>query len=74
MHRSFQDIAPFWNDVILNNLFAQQHLGKQGVPGSWNDPDFLEVCNPAANFTKAQDKTHFSLWAVRRFPARISPF
>ena len=68
MHRTFQDISPSWEDVILNNLYAQTGLGKLGKPGSWNDPDFMEVCNPHANFSKTQDKTHFSLWAVVSAP------
>ena len=52
MHRTFQDIQASWGDIILNNLYAQVGLGKYGAPGSWNDPDFLEVCN--GNLTRMQ--------------------
>lgn len=35
-------------------------------PGSWNDPDMLEVGN--GGLTIEEEKTHFALWAIAKAP------
>lgn len=40
-------------------------LRKYAAPGAWNDPDMLEVGN---GMSYAEDKTHFSLWAMMAAP------
>ncbi len=63
--RTTGDIQANWNSVyaILN---AQAGLAKYAGPGHWNDPDMLEVGN--GKLTLAEDRTHFSMWAMLAAP------
>jgi alpha-galactosidase len=63
--RTTGDIQANWNSVysILN---AQAGLAKYAGPGHWNDPDMLEVGN--GNLTQAENRTHFSMWAMLAAP------
>ncbi len=63
--RTTGDIQANWNSIyaILN---AQAGLGKYAGPGHWNDPDMLEVGN--GKLTLAEDRTHFSMWAMLAAP------
>ena len=38
-------------------------------PGSWNDPDMLEVGN--GGMTVEEERTHFALWAMSKAPLII---
>eukprot|EP01136_Pigoraptor_vietnamica_P031724 Opistho-1_new@92647 len=48
----------------LNNAWAD-YAG----PGSWNDPDMLEVGN--GGMTTSEYRTHFSLWCLMKSPLLI---
>jgi alpha-galactosidase len=63
--RTTGDIQANWNSIysILN---AQAGLAKYAAPGHWNDPDMLEVGN--GKLTLAEDRTHFSMWAMLAAP------
>jgi alpha-galactosidase len=64
--RTTGDIADKWASVlkILDNP-AQQHADAAG-PGSWNDPDMLEVGN--GGMSNVEYRAHFSLWAMMAAP------
>ncbi len=63
--RTTPDIMPKWFSIIgiyeLNVL-----LYKYAGPGSWNDPDMLEVGNGELTFE--ENKTHFTLWCMMAAP------
>jgi alpha-galactosidase len=43
-------------------------------PGRWNDPDMLQIGNPAeqgGSWTLTEQRTHFSLWAMMAAPLLI---
>jgi alpha-galactosidase len=63
--RTTFDIAPYWYFIAFNG-FSQAGLGAYAGPGHWNDPDVLEVGN--GNLTLAEDRSHFSLWAILAAP------
>lgn len=73
--RTTGDIYPCW-DCELNHgswsswgvlpiLDKQDKLRKFAGPGHWNDMDMMEVGN---GMTEAQDRSHFSLWAMMNSP------
>jgi alpha-galactosidase len=62
--RTTDDINTNW-DWILQIADANEPLASLAGPGHWNDPDMLEVGN---GLTDAQNKTHFSLWAIMAAP------
>lgn len=73
--RTTGDIYPCW-DCELNHgswsswgvlpiLDKQEKLRKFAGPGHWNDMDMMEVGN---GMTEAQDRSHFSLWAIMSSP------
>ena len=64
--RTTGDIQDKWSSVlkILDNP-AQQHADAAG-PGSWNDPDMLEVGN--GGMSDGEYRAHFSLWAMMAAP------
>ena len=73
--RTTGDIYPCW-DCELNHgswsswgvlpiLDKQEKLRKFAGPGHWNDMDMMEVGN---GMTEAQDRSHFSLWAIMNSP------
>ncbi len=63
--RTTGDISDRWSSVItLVDLSSQYwHIAK---PGSWNDPDMLEVGN--GGMTPTEYRSHFSLWAMMAAP------
>jgi alpha-galactosidase len=63
--RTTDDIRPDWNRVAVIG-FSQDGLAKYAGPGHWNDPDMLEVGN--GKLTLAENRTHFSLWAMLAAP------
>lgn len=73
--RTTGDIQANWQSIysILNE---QAGLAKYASPGHWNDPDMLEVGNgqstgpgkPVRSLTLAEDRTHFSMWAMLAAP------
>lgn len=50
---------------VLQILDMQDGLRKFAGPGHWNDPDMMEVGN---GMTEAQDRSHFSMWAMLAAP------
>jgi alpha-galactosidase len=63
--RTGGDIGPTWQSIALIG-FRQAGLEQYAGPGHWNDPDMLEVGN--GNLTLAENRTHFSLWAMLAAP------
>lgn len=63
--RTTGDITPEW-DRIYSIVSQQEGLEEYAGPGHWNDPDMLEVGN--GNLTLAENRTHFSLWAMLAAP------
>ena len=63
--RTTGDISDRWSSVLtLVDLSSQYwHVAK---PGSWNDPDMLEVGN--GGMTNTEYRSHFSLWAMMAAP------
>ena len=50
---------------VMTIVDMQDTLRKYAGPNHWNDPDMLEVGN---GLTPAQNRSHFSLWAVLAAP------
>lgn len=67
--RTSGDIRLDWQSVLAN---ASQDAGLAAFagPGHWNDPDMLEVGNAVdgRELTLAEDRSHFSLWAMLAAP------
>ena len=63
--RTTDDIKPNW-DRIYSIASQQAGLESYAGPGHWNDPDMLEVGN--GNLTLAENRSHFSLWAILAAP------
>jgi alpha-galactosidase len=63
--RTTGDITPKW-DRIYAIVSQQAGLESYAGPGHWNDPDMLEVGN--GNLTLAENRTHFSMWAMLAAP------
>jgi alpha-galactosidase len=63
--RTGGDIGPTWQSIALIG-FRQAGLEQYAGPGHWNDPDMLEVGN--GKLTLAENRTHFSLWAMLAAP------
>jgi alpha-galactosidase len=63
--RTTGDITPEW-DRIYAIASQQNGLEQYSGPGHWNDPDMLEVGN--GKLTLAENRTHFSLWAILAAP------
>jgi alpha-galactosidase len=63
--RTTGDIQSNWQSIysILNE---QAGLAKYAGPGHWNDPDMLEVGN--GKLTLAENRSHFSMWAMLAAP------
>lgn len=63
--RTTPDIMPKWASILgiyEFNVLLYKHSG----PGSWNDPDMLEVGN--GNLTFEENKSHFTLWCMLSAP------
>lgn len=63
--RTTQDIADFWTSIEANFRISQ-YSHDIASPGSWNDPDMLEVGNGGLTFE--EEKTHFGLWSIAKAP------
>lgn len=73
--RTTGDIYPCWDCEfshgswsswgVLPILDKQEGLRKFAGPGHWNDMDMMEVGN---GMTEAQDRSHFTLWAMLASP------
>jgi alpha-galactosidase len=63
--RTTGDITPDWDRIAVIG-FGQSGLAKYAGPSHWNDPDMLEVGN--GNLTLAENRSHFSLWALLAAP------
>ncbi len=63
--RTTMDIKPFYASLLycyeINVL-----LYKNAGPGSWNDPDMLEV--GVGSLTMEENKSHFTLWCMMAAP------
>ncbi|WP_240920150.1 glycoside hydrolase family 27 protein [Sphingobacterium chungjuense] len=56
-----------WKSLgIMQILDMQEGLRQYAGPGHWNDPDMLEIGN--GQLTPAQDRAHFSMWAMIAAP------
>ncbi len=63
--RTTPDIKPTWLSMI-GIYEANTRLYKHAGPGSWNDPDMLEV--GVGELTMEENRTHFSLWCMMAAP------
>ncbi len=63
--RTTHDIQPTWFSICMIYEFNVR-LWKYAAPGSWNDPDMLEVGN--GNLTDDENRAHFSLWCMMAAP------
>ena len=63
--RTTDDIQDNWDRMLAVLDSSSLHAPAAG-PGSWNDPDMLEVGN--GGMTTAEDQAHFSLWAEMAAP------
>ncbi len=63
--RTTPDIMPKWFSVVGIYEFNVL-LYKYAKPGSWNDPDMLEVGN--GSLTYEENKSHFTLWCMMAAP------
>jgi hypothetical protein len=61
------DINANWSTIQGERCYERAvELWEYQVPGSYNDPDMLEVGN--GNLTAAQNRAHFALWAIMNAP------
>jgi len=66
--RTTMDIKGMWASIQYNFRVNAYHPEIAG-PGSWNDPDMLEIGN---NYlTLDQERTHFALWSIVKAPLII---
>ncbi len=65
MWRTTPDIKPRWYR-LMQILDSQEGLAELAGPGSFNDPDMLEVGN--GKLTLAENRAHFSLWCMLTAP------
>ena len=63
--RTTHDIRPTWGSMIAIYEFNTR-LYKHAAPGSWNDPDMLEV--GVGELTMEENRTHFTLWCMMAAP------
>lgn len=63
--RTSGDISANWNSVVNNYESSVSHWDKQ-VPGSYNDPDMLQVGN--GSLTDVENQSHFTLWSMLSAP------
>jgi alpha-galactosidase len=67
--RTVADIRPNWGS-IMEEVDVNQRRWRHAGPGrGFNDPDMLEVGN--GEMTEAENRAHFSLWAVMKSPLII---
>lgn len=63
--RTSHDISASWSSVMSNYEQAVT-LWSYQKPGTYNDPDMLEVGN--GGLSNTENKAHFSLWAMMNSP------
>ena len=63
--RTTHDIKPFWASM-LTIYEMNVRLYKYAQPGSWNDPDMLEV--GVGKLNMEENRTHFTLWCMMAAP------
>ncbi len=62
---SFTQGSVAWTDILKNFDSATLHPDAQ-APGSYNDPDMMEV--GASGISATESQSHFSLWAISGAP------
>lgn len=65
MWRTTDDLFARW-DSIMYTLDLQKDLYPYSTPGSWNDPDMLQVGN--GELSPGENRAHFFLWAILNAP------
>jgi alpha-galactosidase len=63
--RTSNDIEDNWQSMI-SNIEGQTGAATYAGPGTWNDPDVLEIGN--GGMTPDEYRTHMSLWALSAAP------
>jgi alpha-galactosidase len=63
--RTTEDIEDTWASMLDNLDMSAQHANV-ARPGSWNDPDMLEVGN--GGMSEDEYRAHFSMWAEMAAP------
>lgn len=63
--RSSGDVADKWESMSSNG-FENHGNGDYAAPGSWNDPDMLEIGN--GGMTVQEYRTHMTLWSMLAAP------
>jgi len=66
--RTTGDITANWTKIV-SIIHANEKLAQFAGPGHWNDPDMLEIGN--GSLTLAEQRSHFSLWAIMAAPLLI---
>jgi alpha-galactosidase len=66
--RTTGDIGDSWGSMITR-ADQNEPLASYGGPGSFNDPDMLEVGN--GGMTSSEYEVHFSLWCLMKAPLII---
>lgn len=64
--RSTADIVDTW-PIVSHNFWYTEPWFTYNRPGSWNDPDMLEI-GVHNGMSFVQQRSHFSLWAVTKSP------
>jgi alpha-galactosidase len=65
MWRTTGDISDSWTSMLSIMDSNSQHASAAG-PGSWNDPDMLEIGNGGMSATEY--RSHMSMWAIMAAP------
>jgi alpha-galactosidase len=60
------DCRNLWGMGVLQIIDRMADLGSFAGPGHWNDADMLQVGN--GNLTPAEERLHFSMWAMFSSP------
>jgi len=68
--RTNSDIREEWNSLVENG-FGEAGFEKYASPGSWNDPDMLEIGHVPSKLTPDEQYTHMSLWSLLAAPLLI---
>jgi alpha-galactosidase len=65
--RTTGDINASWGSIVgIVDQQISNELYKYARPGSWADPDMLEVGN--GSLTAAENRAHFDLWCIQAAP------
>ena len=66
--RTTGDIVDNWASLVRNYKINDMHPESAG-PGSWNDPDMLEIGN--GGLSLIEERSHMALWAFAKSPLII---